>query len=55
MRLPDLIIVDAAKSCTTTLYQYLCRHPQVYPGKNSSTQPKTGWVFESWLIPLGWI
>lgn len=30
MRLPDFIIIGAAKSGTTTLYQYLCRHPQVY-------------------------
>lgn len=29
-RTPDFIIIGAAKSGTTTLYQYLCRHPQVY-------------------------
>lgn len=29
MRLPDFIIMGAAKSGTTTLYQYLCKHPQV--------------------------
>jgi len=35
MRLPDFIIIGAAKSGTTTLYKYLCKHPQVYmgPGK----------------------
>lgn len=30
MRLPDFIIIGAAKSGTTTLYQYLCQHPQIY-------------------------
>ena len=30
MRLPNFLIIGAAKSGTTTLYQYLCRHPQVY-------------------------
>jgi len=30
MRLPDFIIIGAAKSGTTTLYQYLCRHPQIF-------------------------
>ncbi len=29
-RLPDFIIIGAAKAGTTTLYQYLCRHPQIY-------------------------
>ena len=29
-RKPDFIIIGAAKSGTTTLYQYLCRHPQIY-------------------------
>ncbi|VXD11002.1 sulfotransferase family protein [Planktothrix paucivesiculata] len=27
---PQFIIIGAAKSGTTTLYQYLCRHPQVF-------------------------
>lgn len=30
MRLPDFLIIGAAKSSTTTLYKYLCRHPQIY-------------------------
>jgi hypothetical protein len=30
MRLPDFMIIGAAKSGTTTLYEYLCRHPQIY-------------------------
>ncbi len=30
MRLPDFLIIGAAKSGTTTLYKYLCWHPQVY-------------------------
>ena len=30
MRLPDFIIIGSSKSGTTTLYQYLCRHPQIY-------------------------
>jgi hypothetical protein len=30
MRLPDFLIIGGAKSGTTTLYQYLCRHPQIY-------------------------
>ncbi|MEQ9237522.1 sulfotransferase domain-containing protein [Coleofasciculus sp. E2-BRE-01] len=30
MKLPYFLIIGAAKSGTTTLYQYLCRHPQVY-------------------------
>lgn len=30
MRFPDFVIIGAAKSGTTTLYQYLCRHPAVY-------------------------
>lgn len=30
MNKPDFIIIGAAKSATTTLYQYLCRHPEVY-------------------------
>ncbi|NET07282.1 MAG: sulfotransferase domain-containing protein [Symploca sp. SIO2B6] len=29
MRLPDFLIIGAAKSGTTTLYKYLCRHPQI--------------------------
>ena len=30
MRFPDLIVIGAAKSGTTTLYHYLCRHPQIF-------------------------
>jgi Sulfotransferase domain len=30
MRLPEFIIIGAAKSGTTTLYEYLCRHPQIF-------------------------
>lgn len=30
MRLPDFLIIGAAKSGTTTLYRYLCRHPQIF-------------------------
>lgn len=30
MRLPDFLIIGAAKSGTTTLYQYLTKHPQIY-------------------------
>ncbi|MEL7418508.1 MAG: sulfotransferase domain-containing protein [Cyanobacteria bacterium J06555_3] len=30
MRLPNFIIIGAAKSGTTTLYEYLCRHPQIF-------------------------
>lgn len=30
MRLPNFIIIGAAKSGTTTLYQYLDRHPQIF-------------------------
>ncbi|MDY6940481.1 MAG: sulfotransferase [Cyanobacteriota bacterium] len=30
MRLPDYLIIGSAKSGTTTLYKYLCRHPQIY-------------------------
>ncbi len=30
MRLPDFLIIGAAKSGTTTLYKYLSRHPQIY-------------------------
>lgn len=30
MTKPSFLIIGAAKSGTTTLYRYLCRHPQVY-------------------------
>jgi len=30
MRLPDFLIIGAAKSATTTLYAYLVEHPQIY-------------------------
>ena len=30
MTKPDFIIIGAAKSGTTTLYEYLCRHPQIF-------------------------
>lgn len=30
MRLPDFLIIGAAKSATTTLYTYLSQHPQIY-------------------------
>jgi hypothetical protein len=30
MTLPDFLIIGAAKSGTTTLYQYLCQHPKIY-------------------------
>lgn len=30
MRLPNFLIIGAAKSGTTTLYEYLCRHPQIF-------------------------
>jgi hypothetical protein len=30
MNKPEFIIIGAAKSGTTTLYEYLCRHPQVF-------------------------
>ena len=29
-RLPDFLIIGAAKSGTTTLHRYLCLHPQIY-------------------------
>jgi hypothetical protein len=28
--MPDFIVIGAAKSGTTTLYEYLCRHPRVF-------------------------
>ena len=30
MRLPNFLVIGAAKSGTTTLYQYLCRHPNIF-------------------------
>ncbi|MGB5897575.1 MAG: sulfotransferase domain-containing protein [Geitlerinemataceae cyanobacterium] len=30
MRLPNFLIIGAAKAGTTTLYEYLCRHPQIF-------------------------
>ncbi len=30
MRLPDFMIIGSAKSGTTTLYKYLCQHPQIF-------------------------
>ena len=30
MRLPDFLIIGAAKCGTTTLFKYLCKHPQFY-------------------------
>lgn len=30
LRMPDFFIIGAAKSGTTTLYKYLCRHPDVF-------------------------
>ncbi|MEB3358013.1 MAG: sulfotransferase domain-containing protein [Synechococcales bacterium] len=30
MRLPDFVIIGAAKAGTTTLFEYLCKHPQIY-------------------------
>lgn len=30
MRLPNFLIIGARKSGTTTLYEYLCRHPQIF-------------------------
>ncbi len=30
LRMPDFFIIGAAKCGTTTLYKYLCRHPDVY-------------------------
>ena len=29
-KIPDFIIIGAAKSGTTSLYKYLCRHPQIF-------------------------
>lgn len=33
LRTPDFVIIGAAKSGTTSLYQYLCRHPEIYMSK----------------------
>jgi hypothetical protein len=30
MTMPDFLIIGAAKSGTTTLYEYLCQHPKIY-------------------------
>lgn len=30
VKLPDFLIIGAAKSGTTTLYRYLCQHPQIF-------------------------
>ncbi len=30
MRLPEFLIIGASKSGTTTLYDYLCKHPEIY-------------------------
>lgn len=30
LKIPNFIIIGAAKSGTTSLYKYLCRHPQIY-------------------------
>jgi len=46
MRLPDFLIIGAAKSGTTTLFRYLCKHPQVYnPIKDADSFGKKGEVF----------
>lgn len=37
MRLPDFLIIGAAKAGTTTLHNYLCRHPQFYQPKKDNT------------------
>lgn len=34
MRLPEFLIIGAAKSGTTTLFRYLSKHPQVFVPKN---------------------
>lgn len=36
MRLPDFLIIGAAKSGTTTLYEYLRNHPQVYSSEDTN-------------------
>lgn len=40
IRLPDFLIVGAAKSGTTSLYHYLKQHPQIYMSEN-----KEPWFF----------
>ncbi|MGF1499202.1 MAG: sulfotransferase domain-containing protein [Elainellaceae cyanobacterium] len=30
MRLPDFLVIGAAKAGTTTIFEYLCKHPQVF-------------------------
>lgn len=48
-RMPDFIIIGAAKSGTTTLYQYLCRHPNIYMPKRK----EPGFFVEEDVFKLG--
>lgn len=47
-RAPDFVIIGAAKSGTTTLWQYLCRHPQI--GVSREKEPE----FFADKFKLGW-
>lgn len=51
-RLPDFLIIGAAKSGTTTLYQYLCRHPQIY--LSSPKEPDFFAIDELYAKGLEW-
>lgn len=37
MRLPNFLIIGAAKSATTSLYEYLTRHPQIFMSQEKET------------------
>lgn len=52
MRLPDFLIIGAAKSGTTTLYQYLEKHPQVYLSSNK--EPNFFGMDEHYAKGLEW-
>ncbi|NJK38154.1 MAG: sulfotransferase domain-containing protein [Oscillatoriales cyanobacterium RM1_1_9] len=52
MNHPGFIIIGAAKSGTTTLYQYLCRHPQIY--MSTPKEPDFFSVDENYQRGLDW-
>ncbi len=52
MRLPDFLIIGAAKSGTTTLYEYLCKHPQIF--MSTPKEPDFFSVEANYELGLDW-
>ena len=53
LRLPNLLIVGVAKAATTSLFQYLAQHPDIFPAELKELRYFTPLRYAEPLPPIG--